>query len=247
MIDVQRLERGHLQVALHGEHLGDAVGNRRPSGEDHAATAVDALHMGDFQEHVERALRRGLRQSRDARHLRDVEQVLVGMRLIHRQKIYAELLERERVVLAFIGAQLLELRFEPLLFPLQYLHDPRSFLLALLGHRHIQFAHLALEELLLCRARQWNLFKARVGHDDRIPVARGDAAHQRLSLGLLKIILGRHQDVRARIKHEQLGGKLAEHVIGHDEERFSREAKTFHFHRGGGHHKRFSGTNGVCQ
>ena len=53
--------------------------------------------------------------------------------------------------------------------------------------------------------------------DDGIPVAGGNAAEQFLAVLGLKIFLARHEDVRARIEHEQFGRELAEHVIGNGE------------------------------
>ena len=46
-------ERFHLQVALHREHLGNAVGDGRARGEDHTTASVDSLNMRNFQEHIE--------------------------------------------------------------------------------------------------------------------------------------------------------------------------------------------------
>ena len=51
----------------------------------------------------------------------------------------------------------------------------------------------------------------------------------------LEILLARHEDVCARIQHEQFAGELAEHVIGHGEHGLARQAEPFQFHRGGNH------------
>jgi len=75
MVEVQGLQRGHLQVPLHGEHLGDAICDGRAGGKHHPTAAVHLLDMEHFQQHVEGPLGGGLRQTGDAGHLRDVEQV----------------------------------------------------------------------------------------------------------------------------------------------------------------------------
>ena len=51
----------------------------------------------------------------------------------------------------------------------------------------------------------------------------------------LKILLARHEDVCARIQHEQFGRKLAEHVVGHGEHGLARQPQPFQLHRGGDH------------
>ena len=181
MIDLECLERRHLQVTLHREHLSHAVGDGRARREDHTAAAVHPLDVTDLQEHVEGALRRGLRQSGGC---------------------YPEFLKRQYVVLPIVCGQFFELGFEPFLFPLQHFHRSRAVLLSLLFNRQCQFTQLSFEKLLLGRARHGNLLETGVGNDDRIPVPSGDAAHQRFALLLLKIVLSRNENVRARIQRE---------------------------------------------
>ena len=97
------VECPHLQIPLHGEHFGHAVGNRRSRCEYHAAAAVDFLDVLNLQKHIEGAFRRSLRQARDARHFRDVEKVFEKVRLVHKQPVNAKLLERECVVLLIVS------------------------------------------------------------------------------------------------------------------------------------------------
>jgi hypothetical protein len=77
--------------------------------------------------------------------------------------------------------------------------------------------------------------KAGVRDDDGIPIAGGDAAEKLLAVLRFKILLARHEDVCARIQHEQFGRKLAEHVVGHGEHGLARQSQPFQLHRGGNH------------
>lgn len=139
------------------------------------------------------------------------------MRLVHEESVHAQFLEGQRVVFLFVRRQFLEFRFQSFLRPFEGLHDARVAPLALLLDGQGQFAHLSLEELLLRRLRNRDLLKPGMGHDDCIPVARGDAAHQCPPFLLLKIVLCGDQNVRSGIKREQFRGKLAQHVVGHNE------------------------------
>ena len=60
---------------------------------------VHALDMEHLEEHIERPLRGGLRQTGDAGHLGDVEQVLEIVGLVHEQPVHAQFLESQSVVL----------------------------------------------------------------------------------------------------------------------------------------------------
>ena len=105
MLELIAPQRVHLQVTLHGEHLSHRVGNRRAGGEDDAAAFVPRLDVLDLEEKIERALGCGLRQTGDARHLGDVEEVLELVRFVDEEPVDAEFLEGERVVLLVIGGE----------------------------------------------------------------------------------------------------------------------------------------------
>ena len=106
---------------------------------------------------------------------------------------------------------------------------------------------MLLEELFLRFTGHGDFLKAGVRDDHGIPVAGGDATHERLALGLLKIDLRRHENVGARVKRQQFGRELAEHVIGHDEQRFPGKAEPLQLHRGGDHDKRLARPDHVGQ
>jgi hypothetical protein len=46
-------KRVRLEIPLHGEHLGHAVGDGCAGGEHHAAAAVERLDVPHLQEHIE--------------------------------------------------------------------------------------------------------------------------------------------------------------------------------------------------
>ena len=60
-MEVVFLEFVMLEIPLHGEHLGHAIGDGRAGGEHHASPAVQRLDVAHFQKHIERPLARGLR------------------------------------------------------------------------------------------------------------------------------------------------------------------------------------------
>ena len=75
-------ERFHLQVTLHREHFGDAVGDGRARGKDNTTASVDSLDMRNFQEHVEGSFGSRLRQASNTGHFGNVKEVLEVVRLI---------------------------------------------------------------------------------------------------------------------------------------------------------------------
>ena len=59
-IEVMQLlfvDRSHLQIPLHREHFGHAVGNRRSRRKHHSSAAVDFLDVLNLQKHIEGAFR----------------------------------------------------------------------------------------------------------------------------------------------------------------------------------------------
>ncbi len=81
--------------------------------------------------------------------------------------------------------------------------------------------------------------------DDGIPISGGDSAEKLLAVLRLEILLAGGQDVRARIQRQQLGGKLAKHVIGDNKHRFAGQAEPPRLHRGGDHRVSFARTNNM--
>ncbi len=236
-----------MKIALHREHLGHAVGDGRARGEDHAPAAIERLDVAHLEKHVEGPFTGGLRQARDASHLRQVEQILEVLRLVHKKAVHAQFLERQRIVFPLFGGEGLQAGFQSLFCALKFLHEPPIAGVCVLQPDDFQLVQLLLEEPALGVLAQWNTLEAGVRDDDGVPIAGGNPAEQLLSVLRLEIHFARDQDVRALIKREQFGRELAEHVIGHGEHRFAGETKPLQFHRGGDHRVRLSGADDMSE
>ena len=150
MVQVEGPERGHLEIALHGEHLRHAVGDRGTGREHHTASPIYLLDVPGLEEQIEGPLRGCLRQARDSGHLADVKEILEVLGFINEQPIHAQFLEGQRVVLLPLGQQELQPRFQSLLRTLQVFDNPPIVLArALLTDGHFQIVELLAEECLL--------------------------------------------------------------------------------------------------
>ena len=247
MLELVAPQRAHLQVALHREHLRHRVGNRRAGGEDHATAFVLRLDVLNLEEHIERALRCRLRKPGNARHLRDVEKVFELVRFVNEEPVDAKLLKGQRVVLFVLGGKTFQFRRQPLLHALQFLHQPCSPLAALLANGLFDFVNLLRDELFPRLHRQRDFLKARMGHNHSIPIPRGDAAEKPRTFRCLEILFARDKDVGCRVKHEQFGRELPQHVIRHDEHRFRREPQPLQLNAGGNHRVSLTRTDDMCE
>ena len=246
-MEVMFLQILRLKIPLHREHLGHAVGDGCARGEDHAPAAIERLNVTHLEKHVEGPLAGGLRQSRDAGHLRQVEQIFEVMRLVDEQAVHAEFLERQCIVFPVLGGECLQPGFQPLFRALKFFHQPPIAVVRVLKPDDFQLVQLFLEEPALSVLAQWNTLEAGVCDDNSVPIAGGDAAEQFLAVFRLEIFLTRDQDVRPGIKGEQFGRELAKHVVGHGEERLAGQTEPLQFHRGGDHRVRLSGTDDVSE
>ena len=161
MLELIPSQRGHLQVTLHGEHLGHRVGNRRAGREDHAPTFVPLLNVLHFQKKIERTLGCRLQQTGDAGHLGDVEQILELVRLINEEPVNPEFLEGQRVVLLVLGGERFEFRGQPFFHPLQFRHEPRAAVALLLADGFFDFVNLPVNELATRLDRHGDFLEAR--------------------------------------------------------------------------------------
>ena len=71
--------------------------------------------------------------------------------------------------------------------------------------------------------------------------------HQLTPFSRLEVFLGSDEDVCTRVERQQLGRKLAEHVIRNDEHRLARQAEPLQFHASGHHRERLSSADPVCE
>src|SRR6266567_1351587 len=98
MLQRTAAQRIHLEITLHREHLSHCVRDRRARGENDTASSVARLDVLDLEKQIECALGGGLRQTGNARHLRDVKQILESLCLIDEESVDSELFECQRVV-----------------------------------------------------------------------------------------------------------------------------------------------------
>ena len=138
-----------LEIPLHGEHLGHAVRDRCARGEDDASTAVHGLNVAHLEIHIESPFAGGLRQSGDARHLREIKQILEVVRLVHKNAVHTKFLESQRVVLFVLRGQSLKFGFEPLLCLFKFLNQTTIGTVGVFPSNHFQLVKLFVEETLL--------------------------------------------------------------------------------------------------
>ena len=103
LIDAIVAQQPGLQIALHGVHFGDGVGDRRAGCEHDGAAGAALFEIADLQEQVGRPLAFHAREPLDAGMAGAEAEVLEGMRLVDEQEIDAEFLEGDALVLALLG------------------------------------------------------------------------------------------------------------------------------------------------
>ena len=108
MLHAAILQQTRRKVAQRRIHLRHGVGNGRAGRKHHPASSLLQQVTG-FHEHVEGAVTIRVRQPRDTIHFGGVEQVLVEVRFIDENLVYAEFLEGDRVVFALAVSTLFEL------------------------------------------------------------------------------------------------------------------------------------------
>ena len=86
-----------------------------------------------------------------------------------------------------------------------------------------------------------------MGHDDAVPLARGDLGGQELAFLLGQILLAGDQQLGVGVELIELTGELLQHVVGHDIERLADQPGLLHLHAGGDHLKGLARTDGVGQ
>ena len=106
------LQGAVLQIPLHGVHLRHAVADGCTGRENHAASSGQLIHIPAFQEHIRGFLRFGSGKTGYIPHFRRQEEVLVGMRLVHKEPIHTQLLKGDHVILSFFRLQLSQPAFQ---------------------------------------------------------------------------------------------------------------------------------------
>ncbi len=114
----------------------------------------------------------------DAVHFRGDFQVLGVLRFIDEEVIDAQLVENQPVIFLVLGEQILELFFASRLLLLNGLEQIPLAAVGLVGRdldqQLIVFADLLAQEFLLVFPGHADALKARMSHDDGVPVAAGD-------------------------------------------------------------------------
>ena len=154
------------------------------------------------------------------------------MRLVHKQPVHTQLLKGDDVILLILGKQLFQPGFQRFARLFQLLNrEPLAVLVLGLLDALGDLVDLLLDDALLALGGNRDVLKLAVTDDDRVVIARGDARAELLAVRLFKVLLGRHEDVRAGIQSQELGCPLLRQVIGHDEHGFVAQPQPLALHR----------------
>ena len=239
--EVESFEFVHAEVTHHGPQLRHRVGDRRRGGEHDTAIVVALGQILSLEEHVERAIAGAVGQAGDPAHLGCELQVLVhvgfvdkdevdaqfleanGVVALHRQAVFELLLQTPERCFELFDGEVLAAGFSPdvgkgELEPVKFLADGRSFL---------------LDEGLVSRVGDGQVFKALVRQDDGVVVAAGDEGCGDLASALSKSLFAGNQDVGCRVQGQEFVAPLADEVIGNHIKRLADKAHALHFHAGG--------------
>ena len=106
------LQRAVLEIPHDRIKLRHGIADRRAGGKNHTFASGDLVHVPAFHKHIRGLLCFRSGQAGHVPHLRVKKQVLEGMALIHIQPVYAQLLERNHIVLPVIIQQLIQPRLQ---------------------------------------------------------------------------------------------------------------------------------------
>jgi len=168
------------------------------------------------------------------------------MRLVHKKTVNTQLLKGDHIILAAVGAQLVQLCFQR--FPgLFHLLDGE--ILACVDFQLVdggkRFINLLLNDTLLPLKGQRNALKLAVPDDDGIVVPGGDAGAEFFTIGGFKVLAPCHQQLGIGVEVQKLACPLFRQVVGHHEQRFLAQTKAFRFHSRCRHFVGFSSPNFV--
>ncbi|AAL49571.1 unknown [Sinorhizobium phage PBC5] len=246
--DAEITQHGLVEVAHDREHFGHGVA-QRGTGEEH-----DVIAVGAFQD--ETALHEQIggllaacrvAEPRDALHRGGIGEVLELVHLVDIERIHAELVEGQPIVLFAGVEQPFHLGLE-IVAPLRELGDVAAFLARGTTQRRdrvLKIVHLRLNEPCLILSIHADTAERRVRDNNRVPVSGGDASEQALAVLLLEILLSRRQDLGARVELDEIGAPLSHEVVGNHEHRLAglSDASLFHRRCNGG--KRLAGAHGM--
>ena len=111
---VQLLQPVILEIPLHGVKLRHGVADRSAGGEYHAPVAGKLVHVAALGKHVAGFLGIRCRKAGNIAHFGKQEQVFVGVGLVNKQPVNAQLLEGYNIVFSAVCLELLQLGFQGL-------------------------------------------------------------------------------------------------------------------------------------
>ena len=237
-----------LEIAHHGKQLRHAVADWGARGKHHAPPAGQFVQIAAFHQHVRGLLRFGGGKPGHVPHFGGQKQILVVLRFIHIQPVYAQMLKGNHVVLPFRIVELFQLCLELAARPFHLLDGkplgPGGFQF---GNALRDFVDLFLQQPLLPLLGHGDFLKLAVAHDDRVIIAGGNAGAEFLAILGFKVLFGGNEDVGRGIEAQKLRSPLLRQMIGHGEQRFLAKSQSLAFHDGGHHFKRLPSPHFVGQ
>ena len=162
--------------------------------------------------------------------------ILVVVRLVHIQPVYAQLLKGHNVVLSGAVLELFELGFKAALGALQRLNgEPLRPLAFQLPQSFLYLKDLLRQKPLLPLHGDGYLLKLRVADDNGVVFAGGDAGAELLAVLRLEVLFRSHEDVGGGVQPQELARPLLRQVVGNDKEGFVAQPQPLGFH-GSGYH-----------
>ena len=163
------------------------------------------------------------------------------MRLVHKKAVNAQLLKGDNIILAAVGAQLVQLGFQRFAGALHLLNRK---ILSGIGFQLVdsqeRFRNLILNNTLLPLKRKRDALKLRMTDDNGIVIAGGDAGAELFAVRRFKILAPCHQQFCIGVQVQELAGPLFCQMIRHDKKRFLAQTQAFCLHRRCSHFKSHS-------
>ena len=163
------------------------------------------------------------------------------MRLVHKKAVNAQLLKGDNIILAAVGAQLVQLGFQRFAGALHLLNRK---ILSGIGFQFVdsqeRFRNLILNNTLLPFKRKRDALKLRMTDDNGIVIAGGDAGAELFAVRRFKILAPCHKQFCVRVQMQKLRCPLLRQMIGNHEQAFLAQTQAFCFHCGCSHFKSFA-------
>ena len=196
MSHAQFLEPVILEISLDRVELCHRIADRCAGGENDAAASGQLVHVTALGEHIRRLLCVGGGKTSHISHFGVEEQVFVIVRLVHEQPVNAELLECDHIILAAFALELFQAGFQR---ALRFFHLLDRIAGAVIVPHFLNAGgnvfDLLLQEPDLPFGTDGNTLKLTVADDHGVIIAGGNTGTKLLSVGRLKVPLGRNKDI----------------------------------------------------